>query len=237
MPLLFGNLAFGGSLASSANAHVLGAAEALKDTKPKESSLQLHVPLKELDDEALMCRIQRGDLEAFDVLFDRHSGLVLRVGTRLFRNATEAEDLVQEVFLYLFRKSHVFDSAKGLVRSWLVQVTYSRAFNHRKSRNGRCHEGQGSEETAKIQATDPGPDPERLAELASWRSYFLGVFSSLRKEQRKTIEMYFYGGYTLQEISQETGYPFPSVRNHVYRGLEQLRNRLSEDGFTIRRDR
>ena len=235
MRVLFRNLAFGGYLGSSANARVLGATETLKGIKAVDSSLQLNVPLKELDDEALMCRIQRGDLEAFEVLFDRHSGLVLRVGTRLFRNATEAEDLVQEVFLYLFRKSHVFDSSKGLVRSWLIQVTYSRAFNHRKSHNGHCREGLGSEKTSEIQAADPSPDPERLAELASWRSYFLEAFSSLREEQRKAIEMYFYEGYTLQEISQQTGYSFPSVRNHVYRGLEQLRIRLSEDGFAIRR--
>ncbi len=235
MWVLFRNLAFGGYLRSSANARVLGATEALNEGKAEDSLLQLQVSLKELDDERLMRRIQQGDLEAFEVLFDRYSGLVLRVGTRLFRAAADAEDLVQEVFLYLFRRSHIFDSSKGLVRSWLIQVTYSRAFNHRKSHNGHCREGLGSEETSQIQAADPGPDPERLAELASWRSYFLEAFSSLREEQRKAIEMYFYEGYTLQEISQKTGYSFPSVRNHVYRGLEQLRIRLSEDGFPIRR--
>lgn len=190
----------------------------------------------EVTDEALMCRIQGGDLKAFEMLFDRHSSLVLRVGALLFRNATDAEDLVQEVFLYLFRRSHIFDSSKGSARSWLIQVTYSRAFNYRKSRNGHCHEGQGSEKIVQLQVTDPSPDPEELAELASWRSYFLEAFNNLREEQRKSIRMYFYGGYTLQEISQETGYSFPSVRNHVYRGLEQLRNRLSQDGFSIRRD-
>ncbi len=192
--------------------------------------------MKELDDEALLCYIQRGDLQAFEVLFDRYSGLVLRVGTRLFRNATEAEDLVQEVFLYLFRKSRIFDSSKGSVRSWLIQVAYSRAFNYQKSHNGHGHELQRCEENIEIQAPDPGPDPEELAELTSWRSYFLKAFRSLKEEQRKTLEMYFFGGYTLQEISRKTGYSFPSVRNHVYRGLEQLRSRLSEDGFAIRKD-
>jgi RNA polymerase sigma-70 factor (ECF subfamily) len=235
MRVLFRTLAFGGYLGSSANARVLGITEGLEEPKTRDSSLQLHVPLKEVDDGALMDRVQRGDVEAFEVLFDRYSDLVLRVGTRLFRNATEAEDLVQEVFLYLFRKSRVFDASKGLLKSWLIQVTYSRAFNYRKSHNGHRHEGQASEDAAKIQPIEPGPDPERLAELALWRSYFLEAFGSLRAEQRKTIEMYFYGGYTLQEISQETGYSFPSVRNHVYRGLERLRNRLCEDGIEIRR--
>ena len=222
-------------MGSSANARVLGATEPLKDTAAEDSPFPLQVSLKELDDERLMCLIQRGDLEAFEVLFDRYSGLVLRVGARLFRNATDAEDLVQEVFLYLFRRSHIFDSSKGSVKSWLIQVAYSRAFNYRKSRNGRCYEGAAIEETVQLQAIDPGPDPEELAELTSWRSYFLQAFSSLRKEQREAIEMYFFGGYTLQEICQKTGYSFPSVRNHVYRGLEQLRIRLSEDGFAIRR--
>src|SRR5207249_4725744 len=140
---------------------------------------------------AVMRRIQHGDLEAFEVLFDRHSSLVLRVGALLFRNVTDAEDLVQEVFLYLFRSSHVFDSSKGSLRSWLVQVTNSRAFNYRKSRNGHCRDRSGSDEILQLHLTDPGPDPEQLAELALWRSYFLKAFSGLRAEQRKTIQMYF----------------------------------------------
>jgi RNA polymerase sigma-70 factor, ECF subfamily len=223
-------------LGSSANARILGVTEPLKETAVEDSSFPLQVSLTELDDERLMSRIQRGDLEAFEVLFDRHSSLVLRVGALLFRNVTDAEDLVQEVFLYLFRSSHVFDSSKGSLRSWLVQVTYSRAFNYRKSRNGHCRDRSGSEEILQLHLTDPGPDPEELAELALWRSYFLKAFSGLRAEQRKTIQLYFYEGYTLQEISHKTGYSFPSVRNHVYRGVEQLRNRLSETGFEIRRD-
>jgi RNA polymerase sigma-70 factor (ECF subfamily) len=222
-------------LGSSANTRILAATDPLKDTAAEDSLFRLSMPLKELDDERLMCRIQRGDLEAFEVLFDRYSCLVLRVGARLFRDATDAEDLVQEVFLYLFRRSHIFDPSKGLVRSWLIQVAYSRAFNYRKSRNGRRHEGQSSQEIVQVQATDPSPDPEELAELASWRSYFLEAFDSLKKEQREAIEMYFFAGYTLQEICQKTGRSFPSVRNHVYRGIEQLRIRLSEDGFAIRR--
>jgi RNA polymerase sigma-70 factor (ECF subfamily) len=222
-------------LGSSANARILAVTEPIEETAAEASLFPLQVSLKELDDERLMCRIQRGDLEAFEVLFDRYSGLVLRVGARLFRDATDAEDLVQEVFLYLFRRSHIFDSSKGLVKSWLIQVTYSRAFNYRKSRNGRCHDGQSSEDIVQLHLIDPSPGPEELAELASWRSYFLQAFSSLKKEQREAIEMYFFGGYTLQEICQKTGYSFPSVRNHVYRGLEQLRIRLSEDGFAIRR--
>jgi RNA polymerase sigma-70 factor, ECF subfamily len=223
------------NLSSSVNARILTTTERLEETAAENSSFPLQGSVKELDDERLMCRIQRGDLEAFEVLFDRYSGLVLGVGARLFRNATDAEDLVQEVFLYLFRRSHIFDSSKGPARSWIIQVAYSRAFNYQKSRNGRCHEGQCSEEIVQVQVTDPSPDPEELAELASWRSYFLEAFDSLRKEQREAIEMYFFAGYTLQEICEKTGHSFPSVRNHVYRGIEQLRMRLSEDGFTIRR--
>ncbi len=222
-------------MGSSANARILAVTEPLKETAAEDSSFPLQASVKELDDQRLMCRIQRGDLEAFEVLFDRYSGLLIRVGARLFRDATEAEDLVQEVFLYLFRRSHIFDSSKGSVRSWLIQVTYSRAFNHQKSRNGRSHERESPEETGQVQPIDPGPDPEELAELASWRSYFLQAFTSLKKEQREAIEMYFFAGYTLQEICQKTGYSFPTVRNHVYRGIEQLRIRLSKDGFAIRR--
>ena len=79
-----------------------------------------------LTDEALMARIREDDKEALALLFRRYVGLVRSVGRRIIRNDAEAEDLVQEVFLYLYRKRTVYDSSRGSARSWIVQMAYQR---------------------------------------------------------------------------------------------------------------
>ena len=90
------------------------------------------------DDEAAMGLIQRGNRDALGLLFDRHSRLILKIGTRILRDPEEAQDLVQEVFLYVHRRSHAYDSAKASVASWLIQVTYSRAFTRRGHLSARA---------------------------------------------------------------------------------------------------
>src|ERR1700738_2508660 len=86
----------------------------------------------EISDEIILKRIHEGDREAFGLLFRRYAQLVYQVGRRIIRNQTEADDLVQEVFLYIHRKSSLFDSSKGSARSWIVQVAYTQAFLRRR---------------------------------------------------------------------------------------------------------
>src|SRR5205809_934224 len=96
---------------------------------------------------------------------------------------------------------------------------------------------QSYEGTILAEPAAPGPNPEELAELSALRSYLMRVFESLTERQRETIQLYFFEGYSLLEISQKMGDSFPSIRGLYARALERLRNRLSEDGFPIRRER
>jgi len=209
-----------------------------KDVTRQVSACSPEASLQNPEDAVLMARLQKGDLQALEVLYDRYCGVILGVGSRLLRDAAEAEDLVQEVFLYLFRKSHVYSISKSSVASWLIQVAYARAFDRRKWLRRRGRELQQSYEgTILAEPAAPGPNPEELAELSALRSYFMLVFESLTKRQRETIQLYFFEGYSLLEISQKVGDSFPSIRGLYARALERLRNRLSEDGFPIRRER
>ena len=208
-----------------------------KDLTSEVSARSAETSLQDLEDAVLMAQLQKGDLQALEVLYDRYCGVILGVGSRLLRDAAEAEDLVQEVFLYLFRKSHVFSISKSSVGSWLIQVAYARAFDRRKWLKRRGRELQQSyERTILAEPAAPGPNPEELAELSALRSYFMRVFESLTERQRETIQLYFFEGYSLLEISQKMGDSFPSIRGLYARALERLRNRLSQDGFLIRRD-
>src|SRR5579863_6104902 len=83
-------------------------------------------------DEVLIARVQIGDDDALGLLFRRFSSIVNNIGWRILRDKTEADDLVQEVFLYIHRKSSLFDSSKGSARSWIVQVSYTQALLRRR---------------------------------------------------------------------------------------------------------
>src|SRR5438552_12309003 len=86
----------------------------------------------ESTDETILERIREGDRDALALLFRRYARAVRNVGQRILRDRAEADDLVQEVFLYIHRKSTLFDSSKGSARSWIIQVAYTQALLRRR---------------------------------------------------------------------------------------------------------
>src|SRR6202041_4160360 len=88
--------------------------------------------LVEVSDESLLNQICTGDREALAVLFQRYSRLTRSVAVRILRDAAEAEDLVQDLFLYIQRTCGIFDSSKSTARSWIVQMAYHRALDRRR---------------------------------------------------------------------------------------------------------
>ena len=83
-------------------------------------------------DEHLMSRLRLSENEAIAALFKRHSSAIYRIGMRMLRDSGEADDLVQEVFLYVYRKSELFDASKGPARSWIFQIAYTQALLRRR---------------------------------------------------------------------------------------------------------
>jgi RNA polymerase sigma-70 factor (ECF subfamily) len=90
------------------------------------------IEISEVSDELLLEQVRDGAREALGVLFRRHARSVRNVAYRILRNEAEADDLVQEVFLFIFRKAALFDVEGGAARSWIFQVTYHRAFDRRR---------------------------------------------------------------------------------------------------------
>jgi RNA polymerase sigma-70 factor (ECF subfamily) len=182
-----------------------------------------------------MSRFQAGELAALEVIYDRYAGLLLGIGRKLLRDASDAEDLVHDVFLYLFRKKQLFDPSRGSVRSWLIMATYSRAFNHHrylKSRKVQVSEDLENSQSAGVDNSIRREDhPE---DLFHWRSVFLQAFQELPEEQRQTLHLHFFEGYTLLEISQKLGHSFGNVRHYYYRGIDRLKQHLSENGVSSR---
>src|SRR5713226_7762795 len=94
-------------------------------------------------------------MDALGLLFHRYSRLMLGIARRVLQDNDEAEDLVQDVFLFLFYKGKTFDPAKGLARAWLMQITYHRAYDRRRYLSARSFYDRASGEGARPASTLP----------------------------------------------------------------------------------
>ena len=180
-----------------------------------------------LTDEVLIAGICSGREEALDQLFHTYAGLVHCIGRRILRDDTEAEDLVQDVFIYLYRKCAAFDGSKSSARSWIVQMTYHRAIERRRYLVTRhFYTNEILENQARRLVGKPTIEEDYSPEAVFGRNGLTKVFEALSEDQRETLRLYFFEGYTLAEISEKLMQPLGNVRNHYYRGLTKLRKQM-----------
>jgi len=184
------------------------------------------IQIAEISDELLLEEVRVGGKEAIAILFRRHARSVRNVAYRILRNEAEADDLVQEVFLFIFRKAALFDGANGAARSWIFRVAYHRAFDRRRYLNSRhFYTSRDLEDTA-FRLADPReelPFHEQSMEGILGKPLMARFTARLTPEQQETIRLYFFEGYALKEIAQLTGRSLVNVRSHYYRGLERMR--------------
>ena len=173
-------------------------------------------------DEHLMEQVQTGDQDALGVLFDRYSRTVLGISYRVLRDRGEAEEMVQEIFLYLHRNAAQFDCTRGTVKAWLVQIAYHRALNRRiYLARRRFYDGTDLELVEDNVSGTVDLEQELGSKLA--QEQLRKAFGVLGERQRTTVEMFFFEGLSLREIAQRLDEPLFNVRHHYYRALEKLR--------------
>jgi RNA polymerase sigma-70 factor (ECF subfamily) len=192
----------------------------LKSAKPDSESLGL-------SDEALMGRLKDQDKEALGLLFRRYGKVVLSVGRRILRDDSEAEDFAQDLFLFLQRKCTIFDRSKSSVGSWIVQMAYQRAIERRRYLTTRhFYTREEIESSASLALGRLTVEDDYSAEAVFGRSGLQKVLDALSDDQRDTLCLFFFEGYTLAEISTKVGQPFCNIRHHYYRGLDKLRKQM-----------
>jgi RNA polymerase sigma-70 factor, ECF subfamily len=173
-------------------------------------------------DEALMVQVQANDPASLELLFDRYSRLVLTIARGIVRDSGEAEDVVQEVFFYLYRKAALFDGSKGSVKNWILQIGLHRALD-RKAHLAR----RGFYAATEISSVDDillgETDLEREIGAKLDHAQLGKAFQHLPELQRLTLELFYFEGLELREISEKLGEPLGNTRHHFYRGLERLR--------------
>ena len=180
----------------------------------------------EPSDENLLRRICENDREALAVMFRRYSGLVRGLAYRVLRNRAEADDLLQDIFLLVHRLCGTFDSSKGSARFWILQMTYRRAISRRRYLTSRHFYNHLDLDQAANRAGPDGPEASMNESLDRREALQFSV-TGLSESQRQTLHLFFFEGYTFEEIATKLGQTVGNARNHYYRGLEKLRKRIS----------
>ena len=207
------------------------AGRALTRAEPKSTAKTLmlgsrHPDLRSLADEELMEHVSNGQPRAFEVIFDRHGGAAFSLAYRMCGRRATAEDVVQEAFLSLWRSSASYDHARGSVRSWVLGVVHNRAvdaFRRGARREGRDVIDEGAAE--RIEAS------ERTEDLVSSREQANEIRSALGAlplDQRRVIELAYFGGFTHSQIAEMLELPSGTVKGRMRLGLAKMRVALGD---------
>lgn len=169
-----------------------------------------------------MLRVKSKDNNALGVLFDRHSRMVRGIGYQVLQDGGEAEELVQDVFLYVHQKAALFDPERGSTKTWLVQIAYHKALDRRTYLSRRhFYDGTDVEQIEDNISAAVNIEQELGAKLLG--EQLRTVFGELSERQRLTLELFFFRGLSLREISRHLDEPLANIRHYYYRGLKKLR--------------
>jgi RNA polymerase sigma-70 factor, ECF subfamily len=182
--------------------------------------------LRNLADEEMMQLVQSGQPRAFELLYDRHGGAAFSLAYRMVGNRVTAEDITQEAFLSIWRSRLRYDQARGSVRTWVLGIVHNRAIDalRRSVVHDRRREPiEGLEERFEArERTDV--EAARREEARSVRS----ALDALPEDQRRTIELAYFGGFSHSQIAELLGEPIGTVKGRMRLGLEKMRRRLAE---------
>ncbi|MHB8527252.1 MAG: RNA polymerase sigma factor [Candidatus Acidiferrales bacterium] len=193
----------------------------------QDGTVSAAVELGQVSDEYLLSRLRAGEVEALALLFGRYARIIRHIGRRILQDDSEAEDLVQDLFLFLERKCAIFDSSKSSGGSWIIQMTYQRAIERRRRLATRhFYKCQELQSVAGRLVAIPTTEDDYSPEAVFGRNGLTKVFEALSEDQRETLRLYFFEGYTLAEVSERLAQPLGNVRNHYYRGLTKLRKQM-----------
>jgi RNA polymerase sigma-70 factor, ECF subfamily len=187
-----------------------------------ETQRSLHrtgVNARELEDMGLLNRIQSGDQEAMSAFFDRYSTMVYSVALRVLKDSGEAEDVMQEVFVQVWRNPGAFVSGRGSLGGWLVVVARNRAIDVLRRRRP----SDPVELFVLPSVTNLAQQAEQSVLMAKVRSAML----TLPAEQKSSVELAFFEGLSHSEIAEKTGDPLGTVKTRIRLALTTIRKALN----------
>jgi RNA polymerase sigma-70 factor (ECF subfamily) len=171
----------------------------------------------------LLQQMAGGDREAFRRLYDRYASLVFTFALRLLSSRSDAEDLLQEVFLQVWRQAQSYSPERGSPEAWLITMTRSRAIDKLRAHRRREMSPLASDEPSRVEGGTPMESPTQASEA---KLMVQGVLVKLPEMQRIVLELAYFDGLTQSEIAARLGEPLGTVKTRMRAGLERLRGFL-----------
>lgn len=211
------------------------AVQQLDDYQPNNSaSIDLTVlPMREAaDDATLVGLIAAGDSSALESLYDRYATIIFRMAMRILKNREQAEEVVQEVFWRVWRRSASFESDRGRVPQWLFGITHNLCIDElRRMRSRPTPVYEQVDNPVIRQLVDEQSDVPATAWAGEQRRIITEAMDFLPVSQREAVELMYFGGLSHQEIAAKLDRPLGTIKTRVRLGLQKLNCLLTSRGF------
>ena len=186
----------------------------------------MHAQPSEISDNELLGAVARGDEQALALIYDRYRLILFGLILRIVNDRPEAEDVLQETFLQVWRRAADFDEARGRVFTWLVTIARSRALDRLRALGSRA---RTAEEVVAHSAADQAGDAAEEAVKSEQGKIVRQALAELPEEQRRTLFLAYFEGLTQSEIAARLGDPLGTVKTRMRAGLMKLREVLRQD--------
>jgi RNA polymerase sigma-70 factor (ECF subfamily) len=184
-------------------------------------------PAQQVPDSALVERIMAADEGALAALYDRYAGMLYAMLVRILKDTSAAEEVLQDLFLQLWRGAARFDASRGSLAGWLLVIGRNRALSRLRGRDRR--EIQDDPEGFSIEAVPSPGNLENEAARAQLMEKLRGAMASLPSEQREAVELAYFEGMTQTEIAERTGSPLGTVKSRVRAAMHTLKQVFEDE--------
>jgi RNA polymerase sigma-70 factor (ECF subfamily) len=175
----------------------------------------------------LLPSVARGDVAAFEALYDRYSGLLYALLLRILGSPEDAQEVLQEAFVKAWNDARMFDASRGSEVAWLISVTRSRGIDRIRSRRIR-HEREsdaGREISIRAVHVDTSTGSQELI-LAQERAAVRAALTELPEAQRLALELAYFDGLSQTQIAEKLGEPLGTIKTRMQLGMKKMRDRL-----------
>ncbi|MGB6132641.1 MAG: sigma-70 family RNA polymerase sigma factor [Acidobacteriaceae bacterium] len=186
-------------------------------------------PMQPAPDSALVERMIAGDESALSTLYDRYSGMLFAVLVRILRDTQAAEEVLQDLFLQLWRSAARFDASRGSLPAWLMVIARNRAISRLRGRERLLV--RDDDEGFSMESLPASGNLEDEASRMELMGKLRTAMAALPQEQREAVELAYFEGMTQTEIAARTGSPLGTVKSRVRAAMQSLKQVL-DDGTT-----
>jgi RNA polymerase sigma-70 factor (ECF subfamily) len=180
------------------------------------------------DDKVLLARVAASNNQALDLLSERYARVVYSLALRMLGNPELAEDIVQETFWRVWRRSATFQSGRGSVAGWIYGIARNLCIDELRRQRARPSEIRDTAENPVLRnLVDADMDVIGLAQGNERRRLIEGALQQITADQRQAIELAYFGGLSQSEIAERLQSPIGTVKTRIRSGLRKLRDVLA----------